>query len=75
VGKAFVLALPKEPGGTTISLTYLGPNKKYVTVSSSTLKSASAVNLPAIAFKSPGKFTLLLKIGKATKTITVTVKK
>jgi hypothetical protein len=75
VGKAFTVLLPTQPKGTAVSLSYVGPGNKVTTLAASTTKSAGAVNLPAVAFKTPGKYTLTVKVGKITKTITVTVKK
>lgn len=75
IGKAISISLPKVPTGTKISYLFVGPKNKLVTISSATTKTVSAGTLPLIAFKAPGKYTLVVTVGKVTKTITVTVKK
>ena len=74
-GRAFTISLPKQSAGTKVSLSFVGKNHKLVTLSSSVLKVSSVPSIPAVAFKTPGKYSLLLTIGKTTKTITITVKK
>ena len=74
-GRAFTISLPKQSIGTKVSLSFVGANHKVVTLSSSVLKVSSVPSIPAVAFKTPGKYSLLLTIGKTTQTITITVKK
>jgi len=75
VGQSFGVNLPQQPKGTSITYSFIGPNKKMITLVSTTLKSTGKINLPMLAFKTPGKYTLQIKIGKIIKNITITVKK
>ena len=75
VGQTISLVVPSQPKGTVVSFSFIGPGNKAIVLVSTTLKSAGKVNLPVLSFKIPGKYKLLVKIGKISKTITVTVKK
>ena len=75
VGEPLSITIPTQPKGTLVSYSFIGPNKKVITLVSITLKKNGRVNLPSLAFKAAGKYTLQVKIGKITKTLVVTVKK
>ena len=75
VGEPLSITIPTQPKGTLVSFSFIGPNKKVITLVSITLKNNGRVNLPSLAFKAAGKYTLQVKIGKITKTLVVTVKK
>ena len=75
VGEPLSITIPTQPKGTLVSYSFIGPNKKVITLVSITLKNNGRVNLPSLAFKAAGKYTLQVKIGKITKTLVVTVKK
>jgi hypothetical protein len=75
VGQAISLLVPSQPKGTVVSFSFIGLGNKAILLVSTTLKSAGQVDLPVLSFKIPGKYKLLVKIGRISKTITVTVKK
>ena len=74
-GSAIAVTLPKIAKGTQVVITMKTPDGKTISLANTKTTKASAFAVPSLTLKKSGTYTMLIKVGKMTKTLTVKVSK
>jgi hypothetical protein len=74
-GRALAVTLPTVAKGATVVTSLRMPNGKTVQIAATKTKKSGQFALPSLLLKKAGTYTLVIKIGKITRSIKVTVKK
>jgi hypothetical protein len=73
--KSISIAVPSVKKGTAVSIKMRTPDGKLISITSTKTKKSGTYTMPALSFKKPGKYSIVVKIGSKFKTIVITVKK
>jgi hypothetical protein len=73
--KSISIAVPSVKKGTAVSIKIRTPDGKLITVANTKTTRSGTYTMPALSFKKPGKYSIVVKIGSKFKTIVITVKK